>query len=437
MIQIKTKHKGHMMRFKTLKILFLLFLLVGSASVSEADEPLSNGIYRKAIRSVQMFRKGWDFSIPILEQGQDQHLILKFDEVSDHVSSFYYTIAHCDANWYPSRIPLSEYMEGFNDNPINDYASSINTTIRYTNYQLALPNEQVHFLVSGNYVLSVFEDGNRTEPVLTRRFYVVEPIAEVNGLVKKSILEGFNGRDQEVNFSIDYSRLSISDPRTDVKVVVLQNGRADNSLVNLKPMIVRDNLLIYELSRENNFPGGNEFRNFDSKDLRINGLGVNKIEFVEPLYQVTLRSDQSREIGDYLTESDLNGRYLIKNSRAADPDLESDYIVVHFSLNLREPLSNSDVYVFGGLTDWRCLPMNKMSWNADLKQYVLALPLKQGFYDYQYAVISTDEKRIDNTVLEGSHVDTENDYQIFVYYHSFSSRYDRLVGFRTLNSVKR
>ncbi len=426
-----------MIRLVALRLLFLFLLLGGSAFVSNADEPLSNGIYRKAIRSVQMFRKGWDFSMPILELGQDQHLVLKFDEVSDHVSSFYYTISHCDANWYPSRIPVPEYMEGFNENPINDYASSINTTIRYTNYQLALPNEQVHFLVSGNYLLSVFEDGNRTEPVLTRRFYIVEPMTEVNGFVKKSMLEGFNGRDQEIDFSIDYSRLSISDPRTDVKAVILQNGRADNSLVNLKPTIVRDNLLIYELSRENIFPGGNEFRNFDTKDLRINGLGVSKVEFLEPLYHVTLRSDQSREIGDYLTESDLNGRYLIKNSRAADPDLESDYIIVNFSLSLREPIPGSEVYVFGGLSDWRCLPINKMSWNADLKKYELALPLKQGFYDYQYVVRSNGDKRIDNTALEGSHVDTENDYQIFVYYHSFASRYDKLVGFRTINTVKR
>ena len=425
------------------KIIFFVFALVVFQMISfEAfpqggSGPLKNGIFLENIHTVQFFRKGWEFSLPVIELGSDQQLLLKFDELTDETTNFSYTITHCGADWYPSRLVEAEYLEGFIENPVNDYAASANTTVRYTNYQLLLPNEQARFLISGNYLLTVFEEGKRDIPVLTRRFYVVEPITEIRGEVKKSTFEGFRGRDQEIDFTVDHSHISILDPRTEVKVVLMQNAREDNCLTNLKPLFVKDNQLIYDLSRENVFPGGNEFRNFDTKDLRINGLGVAKIEFSDPFFQVTLRTDQMRKAGDYLTEEDLNGRYLVKNNRANDSDLESDYILALFSLKMAEPLSGGNIYVFGALSDWQCLPANKMQWNYDLKQYEASLKIKQGFYDYQYVYIQNGDTRIDNTLLEGSHVETENDYQLFVYFHNFSSRYDKLIGYRTINSVKR
>jgi hypothetical protein len=417
---------------------FLIFATLGAKAIFKGGAiPLVNGIFRENIRTVQFFREGWEFSQPVIELKSDQRLLLKFDELSEGVTNFSYTITHCDTEWYPSRLVQSEYMEGFIDNPVSDYAASVNTTVKYTNYLLALPNEQVRFLISGNYLLSVFDETNRNAPVLTRRFYVLEPVAEIRGEVKKSTFEGYRGRDQEIDFTVDYSRFSIQDPRTEVKVVIMQNGRADNCLLNLKPLFVRDNQLSYDLSRENVFPGGNEFRNFDAKNIRIPGLRVAKIEYENSLYHVDLLPDQIQRDGDYRSERDLNGRYLIKNDRANDADLESDYILVRFSLGMKEPLLGGNIYVFGGLSDWQCTQVNKMTWNFEQKQYEASIVLKQGFYDYQYVYIQNGENKIDNALLEGSHVETENDYHMFVYYHGFASRSDKLIGYRNINSVQR
>ncbi len=419
----------------------LAFYIITSASnvtaVNAPSGPLKNGIFRENIRSVHFVREGWDFSQPVLELGTDQRLLLKFDELTEGVTNFVYTITHCDAEWYPSRLVQSEYMEGFIENSVTDYAASVNTTSKYTNYLLSLPNENVRFLISGNYILSVFDEANRTTPVLTRRFYIVESSTEISGEVKKSTFEGYKGRDQEIDFTVDYSRFSIQDPRTEVRAVVMQNSRADNFLTNLKPLFVRNNLLSYDLSRENVFAGGNEFRNFDTKNIRMNGLGVANIEFINPTYHVELRTDQIRPERDYRNESDLNGRYLIKNDRVTDSDLEADYIFVHFSLQMPDPLLGGEIYVFGGLSDWQCQPANKMKWNFESKLYEAALLVKQGFYDYQYVYVENGSNKIDDSLLEGSYVETENDYQIFVYYRGFSSRYDKLIGYRTINSVKR
>jgi len=434
------KNLFFLIKMKINVFIFTFFILTSInevEAVNAASGPLKNSIFNENIRSVQFVREGWDFSQPVLELGADQRLLLKFDELADGVTNFVYTITHCDSEWYPSRLVQSEYMDGFIENPVTDYAASVNTTSKYTNYLLSLPNENVRFLVSGNFLLSVFDEANRTTPVLTRRFYIVEPSTDVSGEVKKSTFEGYKGRDQEIDFAIDYSRFSIQDPRTEVRVVVMQNSRTDNCLTNLKPLFVRNNLLSYDLSRENVFAGGNEFRNFDSKNIRMNGLGVANIEFINPDYHVTLRTDQIRREPDYRNESDLNGRYLIKNDRVTDSDLEADYIFVHFSLEMKEPLLGGEIYVFGGLSDWQCQPSNKMKWNFEAKRYENALLLKQGFYDYQYVYMESGSNKIDNTLLEGSYVETENDYQLFVYYRSFSSRYDKLIGYRTINSVKR
>lgn len=423
-----------------IRILSFLFLVFAHfplpLAAKEKEKPFSDAVYRDNIKSVRFFREGWEFSLPILELGSSQHLIFKFDEITDKTMNYSYTITHCDFDWFPSRLIQAEYMEGFIENPVNDYTPLINTTISYVNYRLTIPNENVRMLVSGNYLLTVFQDGNRDNPVLTRRFYVVEAYARINGIVKSATFDAFKGPNQEVDFAVEYSGLNVQDPRNEIKVVLMQNFRSDNSITNLKPLYVRNNQLSYDYNQENVFKGGNEFRNFDSKNLRINGIGVAKIDYIQPYYHVTLKTDLTRERDNYIFENDLNGHYLVKNDRANDPDLESDYILVHFSLQVTHPLPEGDIYIFGELSDWLCGPANKMTYNNTLKLYEATLLLKQGFYDYQYVFFDKNNPKIDNTLLEGSHVETENDYQIFVYYRGFSSRFDRLIGFRIINSVK-
>ena len=437
MFKLKYRQQPFLKLYISVVLLSVVSITHSSASAKGNLQPMVNSINRENIKSVQIFRGGWEFSQPVIELNSDQKLLLKFDEIADGVTNFYYTITHCDSEWYPSRLVQSEYMGGFIENPVSDYAASVNTTVRYTNYLLSLPNDNVKFLISGNYLVSVFSDKERSTPVLTRRFYVVEPLTDIRGVVKNSTFEGFKGRDQEIDFELAYSKISVQDPRTEIKVVLMQNSRADNCLKNLKPLFVRDNQLSYDLSRENVFEGGDEFRNFDTKNLRINGLRVVNIEYLNPYYHVTLRTDEIRREDNYRLENDLNGHFLVKNDRVTDSDLESDYVQVHFSLETKEPLLGGDIYVFGGLSDWQCLPVNKMKWNYDLKLYEAAITLKQGFYDYQYVYIEKGSNLINNSLLEGSHVETENDYQIFVYYRGFSSRYDKLIGYRTINSVKR
>ena len=37
--------------------------------------------------------------------------------------------------------------------------------------------------------------------------------------------------------------------------------------------------------------------------------------------------------------------------------------------------------------------------------------------------------------IEGNHYQTENDYLLFVYWHDITSKYDKLVGLKVINSI--
>ena len=419
----------------------IVFLLFGIAAIPlTANPPVKSGeivsYTDPGIHTVLFYNQGWEFSLPVLELGSLQTLVCKFDHLSRDATNYRYTLVHCDAAWNPSRMVTSEYLVGFEDNPVNDYSFSINTTIPFVNYRLVLPNDQVRILRSGNYLLKIWEEANKEKPILIRSFYVTEKLAEISGEVQKATYEGYRGASQQIAFAVNYTKLAIADPLNEIKTMVMQNGRSDNQLTRLKPTFIRQNQLVYE-DKTNLFAGGNEFRNFNAKNLQTNGMGVHSIEYTDPYYHLFLVKDQPLRKELYRRRDDLNGSYLVKNDRAADSDLESDYLFAHFFLTPPDLVTNDQIYVFGALSNWQCQPSNQMTYNAETKMYEATLLLKQGFYDYQYVLYNKDTQAVDATFLEGSHVETENFYHLFVYYRGFSSRYDRLIGYRTINSVIR
>ncbi len=424
-----------------MKIKYLLLTLACSFTLSFSQaQPIRAGenlFYTDPkIKTVLFFSEGWEFSMPVLELGSSQRLVFKFDELSRDPKSFNYTLVHCDADWNPSRLVTSEYIDGFQENPINDYAFSLNTTIPFINYQLMLPNDNVKILLSGNYLLKIWDGTNKESPVLIRPFYVTEKMVTITCEVQNATYEGYNGSSQQLSFAVNYSKLTVTDPLNEIKTVVMQNSRRDNLLSKIKPTFIRQNQLVYE-DKINLFKGGNEFRNFDAKNLQTNGMGVYSIEYRDPYYHLFLEKDLSTRNEIYRTRNDLNGSFLVKNDRASDSDLESDYIYIHFFLAPPDLVTNDQIYVFGALSDWQCTPANRMVYNPETKLYESTILLKQGFYDYQYVIYNKDSQTIDASFLEGSHLETENNYRVFVYYRGFSSRYDRLIGYQVFNSVKR
>ena len=416
--------------------LYIIISLISFAEGKTDDQYYyQNSVYKEEIKSVQMFLEGNELSNPVIELNSDVPLILKFDDLSASVKNYSYTIIHCDANWNESFIMQNEYLEGFPDNPLNDYAFSINTTVKYVNYILAIPNEDVKLTASGNYAIVVFEDNDKEKLVLTKRFQVLEPLVRIEGKVRRATFDAFKGSNQEVDFEVYTDNIRVQNPHEEVKVVVTQNRRWDNAIRNLKPLFIRDGSLSYDYNKENVFPAGNEFRWFDIRTTRYVGENVESIEFHRPYYHATLVIDEVRSNKKYFSYREMNGNYTIESQdRVQDYDTECDYTFVHFTLPLPTPLVGGSVNVFGALTDWNANKSTQMSWNEKTAAYELTLLLKQGYYNYQYVYVPAGSKVADAINIEGSFYETENDYQIFVYYRGISDRYDRLVGFQELNS---
>ncbi len=417
-------------------VISLFFVVVSSGQSGDENYYYENAVYNEDIKTVQMYREGFALSNPVWEMGEEVSLVFKFDDLSGEVKDYHYTIIHCDADWTESFLLQSDYLEGFFDNPLNDYAYSFNTSFDYVNYQLYLPNENVNFKVSGNYALVVYEGTDKENIVLSKRFYVLEPIVDIEGAVRRATLDAFEGENQEVDFTIFHEKLNIINPREEVKVVVQQNNRWDNAIKNLEPLFIRDRSLVYDYNRENVFAAGNEFRYFDNRTNRVNGENVMSTEFHRPYFHKTLMPDEVRVNRSFFPYEEMNGQYVVESQdrEVEDYDTECDYTFIHFTLSLESILLGGTVNVFGELNNWNANKSNEMTWNFETGAYELTMLLKQGYYNYIYVYVPQGAEVADHTALEGSFWETENDYQIFVYYREISSRFDRLIGYRQLNS---
>ncbi len=421
-----------MFRNTILLILLTLSISVPSRATDLRDIRIfEDQIFDPNIHTILFTKMNWQEGLPIITQGGQDKLLLKFDDLGNKKRNYYYAIRHCDASWHESSLLPMDYMKGFDSNPINDYAPSSNTSVHYGNYQLELPNRDLQLKIPGNYALIVYADNDPSQVVFTRRFYIVEPDVTVDGLIKPS---GANSSDQEFDFRVNHPSYNISDPLTEIRVVVMQNRRTDNAVIMTHPQSIKENSLIYEFNNENVFPGGNEFRFFDCKSLRFNSEGIAGISFVRPTWHVQLLPAELRVGKPYSYYREMNGCFRIAAEDRDDPDTEADYVLVDFSFPFPAPLSGGNIHIFGGFSDMHCSSANGMTYNLEKKQYEAELLLKQGYYNYLYTYCPEGETKYNTTNLEGNFFETENEYLVLVYHKPVSSRYEKLIGYQLFNT---
>ncbi len=409
----------------------------GQIRQENRGEIYRDSIYKDHIASVLLHKKQWELSYPILELHSGQHLELSFDDLSGETKDYSYTLIHCDARWHESDIPRDDYMGGFDHYQLNDYQFSFNTHSKYVHYKLILPNEEINPKISGNYILLVFEDYDREDVAFTKRFAVADPKVSIEGKVKRPVLSLYRNTGQQVDFAVNHGSYEINDPYSEVYVIICQNNNWQNSIGGLKPVFIKDGRLEYDYQQETVFPGGSEYRYFDIKSLRYQSEYIRKIEYKPPFFHVWLFPDQIRSNAVYFFHDDLNGKYYVDIQEEANPHTDADYVHVHFSLPFDAPLPNADIYVEGELTNRRLGARNRMHYSLENKAYELTLFLKQGYYNYRYIYMDRRTRYPDVSYIEGSHYETENDYVIYVYHRDILSRYDRLIGYQILNSLRR
>jgi hypothetical protein len=321
-------------------------------------------------------------------------------------------------------------MQGFNETEIYQLAYSFNTLQDYTHFSLELPNEDVEFLVSGNYILKVFEGLDQEKLVISQRFMIYENIANVKVHVKASSVVADRDYKQEVDFNVNVAQLKVYNAFDEVKVVVMQNHRWDNAIYGLQPKFIKGNELVYDFEEKSSFEGGNEYRNFDIKDVGFQSDRIAKIVQDSSLVHIILHRDEKRTFKRYSTIEDLNGDYLIKNDRAYNSALEADYFWVYFSLDFDFPLQNEKLYVGGQFSNYTYNDKYELHYDFDEHAYETRILLKQGYYNFAYIMVPNGESAGQTAYIEGSHYQTRNDYSIIVYYKDSDRLFDRIIAYQ-------
>ena len=410
------------------KITVLLSLLCCASAITAQRHEILD----RQLHTLQVVVNDDPLLPPIMNLGGGNHLEIGFDEFSHEYHRYIYKVEHCNADWSPStEIFESDYMNGFNGEPIEDYEKSFNTTVLYTHYSLRIPNENISLKLSGNYKRTVYNDeGDEPVPVLTACFSLVEPGVGIGATVSTNTDIDFNKSHQQVDFSVNYGLVKVIDPHRELKTVVMQNRRWDNCVVNPKPNIQAANKIEFTHNRQLIFPAGNEYHKFEILDVHIPTLNVDRMEWFDPYYHATLYPNQTAR--NYLYDEDQNGAFIIRNSDDEDVATTCDYVFTHFTLKSPQ-LPGGEVYLNGEWTYNRFIPEYRMTYNRETQAYEATALLKQGYYNYNYLFVPDGETQGNSGRTDGNFYETENEYIILVYHRPNGGRYDKLVGYRRMN----
>jgi hypothetical protein len=344
-------------------------------------------------------------------------------------------VTHCDANWQPSQLVESEYIDGFNQADIEEYKPSEATFVHYFNYNFTIPNNDFIITKSGNYLLKVYRQDDPDDVLFQTRFSVCENTMGVYAEVSTNTDVDYNAHNQQVNVVVttrDGGR--ISDPFNELALVVSQNSRPDNEVMVTKPLMVSANKVTFEHNRDLIFPAGNEYRRIEMVNINSMNMGVEKFQYFEPFYHATLYRNEPRANGGYLYDKTQYGRFTIRKSGAFDSMVESDYIVTHFTLYTGEKLQGGNLFVQGeftlGMPPEQCL----MRYDPNYGTYNCDILLKQGAYNYQFLWVPNGSGVGQTAMIEGDKFQTSNEYLVKVYDRPFGERYDHFVGFGIIYS---
>jgi len=406
------------------RIFFTIFALFCTLSMTaQRHEIMSDHI-----ATLQVVADNDWLTMPVIRLNSGQRIHIEFDDLTHQYNRYAYKVIHCEADWTESEeLFESDYIEGFADgNTIDEMEESLNTNQLYTHYSLTLPNEHCRLKMSGNYKVEVYDDNDDSEPMLTACFMVVEPVMTVRMEVTPNTDIDVNKSHQQVSMEVGYNGLQVLQPERQIHTVVLQNGRWDNARLNAKPQYTMADGLRWDHNRDLIFDAGNEYRKFEVLDTDHPTLGIDRIRWDGKQFHAFVFADEPRP--NYLYDEDANGAFYIRNSDNIENNRISDYVQVHFQLMCPQPVSG-DVYVNGVWTNDRFLEQYRMEYDYGSSSYQLTLPLKMGYYSYQYVMLDADGfAQVMPT--EGSFFQTENEYYALVYYRQQGGRTDRLVGYQ-------
>lgn len=414
----------------------LICLLIFTGMDSEAQTP--DSVYMLNIYSAKLFLRGNQLAYPTISPNGSNQLELEFDDLDADVKSYYYTYQLCNADWTPVQVSTFDYIRGFAQNQITDYHYSSVALIRYTHYHAVLPENNSRITQPGNYMLKVYLNNDTSRLAFTKRLLVVENLVSVSAQLLMPLNPQYTYTHQKLQFIVNSKALNISSPFQQIHVVVLQNNRWDNAIYMGKPSFYSGTSYTYNSDDIPVFPGGNQWRYLDLQSFRYQSDRIAKVDYQKNGDIIYVRADKDRSGQPYYFYADNNGAYFIQSADLINSDWQGDYGRVRFAFIPPDniPFEDKDVYLLGEFTGYKINEANKMTFNALSGAYEGSALLKMGFYNYAYVTVNNQGPAAMPSFefTEGNHFETENNYDILVYYRPLGGRADQLVGIYSLNS---
>lgn len=364
----------------------------------------------------------------VIEIRQQDAWYLSFDDLSLKTNTYYLRILSCQSDWTPSSLAEIEYLQDFNDIPLRDAKSSMGTKIPYLNYHVPLPKVRI----SGNYIAQVYANRNKRDTVFTQRFSIVENEIQVGASVQFGQTNASRATSQVIQLQLRYSDGLMIQSEEDLRVFIRKNNEPNFILKNLpKPVIngMDRSIRFPSFNQENSVLAGNEYRLIDLRSVQQKLNFVSSIEEKETQTLITTQMETAQGYYPYTERRDLNGHYIISNYENLSDARFADYVICQFNLKATNQ-APEDVYVTGGFNDYQKTATNRMVYVPSLGIYQANLMLKQGIYNYRF------ETKNPSDYLEGNYAQTENQYDILVYFRKPGTRIDALVGFQRINSIR-
>ena len=285
---------------------------------------LSLSAFGGRLRTIKVMKEDSFMAPPSIRLGSDERIIVSFDEWSEDFSDLQYRLIHCGPDWKPSGLLESEYLDGFNIDDIDDWAFSQNTFVHFVNYRVAIPNERVNPILSGNYIMEIFERDNPDEVVGEARFSIAEHAADIDAAVSSRTDRGLNTEWQQMELTITPTDTDIDDPYSMLRVDITQNS-APYTLSSLRtPSRMEGKSIVYTHMPELIFKAGNEFRRFETIRTNYNDMHVDSMRFLSRNYHAWLTPDRVRAAANYSYDQTQQGRFLVREYNSTDSDLGAD-----------------------------------------------------------------------------------------------------------------
>lgn len=403
--------------------LFVAFIFT-SWSVTTAFDP--------QIKSLRVYSSGDQISFPVIDQSDPDKgsITIDFDVQSDYMPNMNIIFKFCDADWNTyDNVFLSNQMY---NTETNLWFERLPDNIRGAGYHYngSFPNTNVTFPFSGNWKFFIVDAFNKSLILGSGRFFVVYPQVKLNIKVAR---EGLQGDMEEIastgrtiilrtNFILPDSLFASNVKR----VEIITNRKFNYPIIIDRNSYSADRFFEWDAGSKfsfiaRNIRPGNEYRTTDIRDIgKYNA---------PPVYAHFGETELSNLFT--LGRRDFNGASYLLDFR----NNQADYLKVTFRIRPPDDIRSS-IFLVGSFNDWKVLPEYEMYDDDGMMN--LSVELKRGVHEYQYVtgqIVNGVVENINWEILEGNFYQTENEYNIFLFYNAEEKGgYDKIIGYKKIKT---